>query len=80
MVRASQSIGRIAVLLAAAAIAACSSNDGSNLGGGPDPTALSAARSEPSGNGQSGTGGQDASIAWATSALGISPPRRRFLP
>jgi plastocyanin len=52
-------MGSTAVVLAAAAIAACGSNDGGNLGGGPDPTALSAARSEPSGNGQSGTAGQD---------------------
>jgi plastocyanin len=59
MVRANRSIGGMAVLLAAAAVAACGSNDGSNLGGGPDPTVLSAARSTPSGDGQSGTVGQD---------------------
>jgi plastocyanin len=59
MVRANRSIGGMAVLLAAAAVAACGSNDGSNLGGGPDPTTLSAARSAPSGDGQSGTAGQD---------------------
>ena len=59
MVGASRNIGRTAVLLAAAALAACGSDDGSNLGGGPDPTALSAARSQPSGEGQSGTAGQD---------------------
>jgi len=57
MVRASRSIGRTAVLLAAAAVAACGSDDGG--GYGPGPAALSAARSEPSGNGQSGTAGQD---------------------
>jgi plastocyanin len=59
MIRANRSIGRAAVLLAATALAACSGDSGGNLGGGPDPTALSAARSEPSGNGQSGTAGQD---------------------
>ena len=58
MVRANRSIGGMAVLLTAAALAACGSNGG-DLGGGPDPNALSAARSEPSGNGQSGTVGQD---------------------
>ena len=59
MVGASRNIGRTAVLLAAAALAACGSDNGSDLGGGPDPTALSAARSQPSGDGQSGTAGQD---------------------
>jgi plastocyanin len=59
MVGASRIIGRTAVLLAAAAVVACGSDGGSNLGGGPDPTALSAARSQPSGDGQSGTAGQD---------------------
>jgi plastocyanin len=50
----------MAVLLAAGALAACGSDDGGgDLDGGPDPTALSAARSEPSGDGQSGTAGQD---------------------
>ena len=58
MVRANRSIGGMAVLLTATALAACGSNGG-DLGGGPDPNALSAARSEPSGNGQSGTVGQD---------------------
>jgi plastocyanin len=58
MVRADRSIGRTAVLLAAAALTACGSN-GSDLGGGPDPSAVSAAHSEPSGDGQSGTAGQD---------------------
>jgi hypothetical protein len=59
MVRASRSTGRTAVLLAAVALAACG-DYGSDLGGGgPDPAALSAARSEPSGDGQSGTVGQD---------------------
>ena len=59
MVSATGSIGRMAVLLAAAAVAACGSDSGGNVGGGPDPAALSAARSEPSRNGQSGTAGQD---------------------
>jgi plastocyanin len=59
MVGASRSIGRVAVLLAAMALAACGGDYGSDLGGGPDPAALSAARSEPSGQGQSGTAGQD---------------------
>jgi plastocyanin len=58
MVRTSRSIGRTAVLLAAAALSACSSAGG-DLGDGPDLGALSAARSEPSGDGQSGTAGQD---------------------
>ena len=58
MVTASQNIGTMAILLAAAALTACG-NDGSNVGGGPDPAALSAAASEPSGDGQSGTAGQD---------------------
>lgn len=58
MVRLDRSIGRTAVLLAAAALTACGT-DGGNLGGGPDPSALSAARSEPSGDRQSGTVGQD---------------------
>jgi len=60
MVRASRSIGTAAVLLAAAALTACSGDYGSDLGGGgPDPAALSAVRSEPTGDGQSGTAGQD---------------------
>jgi plastocyanin len=50
----------MAVLFAAGALAACGSDDGGgDLYGGPDPAALSAARSEPSGNGQTGTAGQD---------------------
>jgi plastocyanin len=59
MVGSSRSIGRTAVLLAAAALNACGSDGGDLGGGGPDPSALSAARSEPSGNGQSATAGQD---------------------
>src|SRR5512133_3022478 len=58
MIRSNRSFGTTAVLLLAGALAACS-NDGSNGGGGPDPAALSAAPSEPSGDGQSGTAGQD---------------------
>jgi plastocyanin len=50
-----RNIGRPAILLAAAAVAAC----GGDSSGGPDPAALSAAHSEPSGDGQSGTVGQD---------------------
>lgn len=59
MVRASRSIGMTAALLAAAALTGCGSDGGDLGGGGPDPGARSAARSEPSGNGQSGTAGQD---------------------
>lgn len=59
MFSANRSFGTTAILLLTGALAACGSNDGSNLGGGPDPAALSAAASEPSGNGQSGPAGQD---------------------
>jgi plastocyanin len=59
MVRVNRSIGRMAVLLAAAGLTACGSNGSDLGGGGPDPSALSAARSQPSGDGQSGTAGQD---------------------
>jgi plastocyanin len=58
MVRPNRSIAGAAVLLAATALSACGGN-GSDLGGGPDPSALSARHSEPSGDGQSGTVGQD---------------------
>jgi plastocyanin len=44
--------------LAGMALAGCGS-DGGDPYGGPDPAALSAARSEPSGNAQSGAPGQD---------------------
>ncbi|MFL5462134.1 MAG: plastocyanin/azurin family copper-binding protein [Gemmatimonadales bacterium] len=54
-----RSIGRAAILFAATAGAACGSDSGGDSSGGPDPVALSAARSEPSGDGQSGTAGQD---------------------
>jgi plastocyanin len=51
-------IGGVAIILLNAMLAACGS-DGGDLGGGPDPAALSATRSEPSGNAQSGTVGQN---------------------
>jgi plastocyanin len=54
-----RSIGRAAILFAATAAAACGSDSGDDSSGGPDPVALSAARSEPSGDGQSGTAGQE---------------------
>ena len=59
MVSVNRSIGRTAGLLAATALSACGSNGSDLGGGGPDPSALSAAHSEPSGDGQSGTAGQD---------------------
>jgi plastocyanin len=59
MVRANRSIGGAAVLFAATALTACGSNGSDLGGGGPDPSALSAAHSAPSGDGQSGTAGQD---------------------
>jgi plastocyanin len=50
---------RLAVgLVTAAAVTGCSDSDGGDLGG-PDPAVRTAARAEPSGNGQSGTAGQD---------------------
>jgi plastocyanin len=52
--------GFMAGLLAVVAVVACSDSDGGDLGGrGPDPAARSARRAEPSGNGQTGTAGQD---------------------
>jgi plastocyanin len=48
-----------ACLLTAVAVAACSNSDGSDLGSGPDPAARSARRADPSGNGQTGSAGQD---------------------
>jgi len=59
MVRVDRSIGGAAVLFAATALTACGSNGSDLGGGGPDPSALSAAHSQPSGDGQSGTAGQD---------------------
>lgn len=47
-------------LLAAVAAGACGYSDGADLDGdGPDPVARSARRAEPSGNGQTGTAGED---------------------
>ncbi len=46
-------------LLAVVAVTACSDSDGGDLGDGPDPAARAASRAEPSGNGQTGTAGQD---------------------
>jgi plastocyanin len=55
-----RSIAGAAILLGNAVLAACGGYDGGgDLGGGPDPAALSAARSEPSGNAQTGLVGQD---------------------
>src|SRR5215212_2298577 len=61
MVTVSSSIGRMALVLAAAGLTACGSDYSSGGGAppGPDPTALAAARSEPSGNAQSGLTGED---------------------
>jgi plastocyanin len=59
MVTVRGSIQRTLVLLGTAALGACGSYGGGDLGGGPDPNALSAARSEPSGDRQTGTAGQD---------------------
>lgn len=47
-------------LLAVLAAGACGYSDGADLDGdGPDPAARSARRAEPSGNGQTGTAGED---------------------
>jgi plastocyanin len=47
-------------LLAIVAVTACGDSGGADLGGGgPDPAARSARRAEPSGNGQTGSAGQD---------------------
>jgi plastocyanin len=59
MFRASSSIGKMVILLGAAALSACGGSNGGDLGGGPDPSALSAAQSQPSGDKQSGTAGQE---------------------
>ena len=59
MVRTERSITGAAILLVNAVLAACGGSDGGDLGGGPDPAALSAARAEPSGDAQSGSVGQD---------------------
>lgn len=47
------------IVLVLAALSACSGYDGGDLGGGPDPAAVSAARSEPSGNAQTGAPGEN---------------------
>jgi plastocyanin len=60
MLAANRWIGWTAVLLAATALSGCGDDYGGDLGGGgPSPAVLSAARSEPSGQGQSGTAGED---------------------
>jgi len=59
MVRTERKIVGAGILLVNAVLAACGGDDGGDLGGGPDPAALSAARSEPSGDAQSGLVGQD---------------------
>ncbi|MGH7525169.1 MAG: cupredoxin domain-containing protein [Gemmatimonadales bacterium] len=59
MVSKTKGIGLQGALLAVAALAACGGSDGDDLGSGPDPAALEAARAEPSGNDQAGTAGQD---------------------
>jgi plastocyanin len=59
MFGASSSIGKMGILLGAAALSACGSGNGGDLGGGPDPSALSVTKSQPSGDKQSGTAGQD---------------------
>ena len=48
-----------ACLLTAVVVAACSDSYGSDPGSGPDPAARSARRADPSGNGQTGSVGQD---------------------
>jgi plastocyanin len=59
MIGLTRNLGATLALLAAAALTACGGdNNGGNVGG-PDPAALSAARAEPSGNGQTGAAGQD---------------------
>ena len=61
MVGSSRSITRIMVLFGAGVLAGCGSDNGGGIDspGGPDPAALSAARAEPSGDGQTGIAGQD---------------------
>ena len=48
-----------ACLLTAVAVGACGDYSGSDPGSGPDPAARSARRADPSGNGQTGSAGQD---------------------
>jgi plastocyanin len=60
MVSVRQSIQWTAVLLGSAVLTACGGDGGNgDLGGGPNPVALSASRAEPSGQGQTGTAGED---------------------
>jgi plastocyanin len=59
MMAANRLVGGAAVLLVAVALTGCGSGDGADLGNGPGSTVLSAARSEPSGNAQSGAAGQN---------------------
>ena len=60
MAKARQSIHWTVVLLGSAVLTACGGDSGNgDLGGGPNPVALSASRAEPSGQGQTGTAGED---------------------
>ena len=60
MVRSRWSIRGTGIVLVLAGLAACGGDyNGGDLGGGPDPAALSAARSEPSGNAQAGAAGEN---------------------
>jgi plastocyanin len=59
MVTVSRSIGKTAVVVATLALAACGTDYSAGGGAGPDPAALAVTRSEPSGDGQSGTTEQD---------------------
>jgi plastocyanin len=54
-----KSITVAACLLAVVAVAACSDSNGSDPGSGPDQVARSAQPADPSGNGQTGSVGQD---------------------
>jgi plastocyanin len=57
--RANRNLGTTAVLVAATALGGCGDDSGGDLGGGPSPAVLTAARAEPSGQGQSGPAGED---------------------
>jgi plastocyanin len=57
MATAGRSIGWTAGLLAGAMLAGCGGDGGDDAGEGPGPVTLSAARAEPSGDGQVGTAG-----------------------
>ncbi len=56
MVNRARGLALQSALMLAAALAACNDNNG---GSGPTPPALSAARAQPSGDGQTGAAGQD---------------------